>query len=140
MSGLGLKFVILACLRHSNPQCLVPVVGPAGCGTLLGRGDWEAKRACSKCPLGRSVPGAPHTSEHLILDPEHALYLTCPHPVLFPAFMWKIWSYFLGVFSFFAFWYLCLVLLFAGLFVCLVLVFYFLGFFNMALVQIDVLF
>lgn len=91
----------------------MPVVGPAGCGTLLGRGDWEAKRACSKCPLGRSVPGAPHTSEHLILDPEHALYLTCPHPVL---------TYFLllcGKFGLsWGFFFFCILLLVFGSSVC----------------------
>lgn len=66
--------------QSSRPDA---VVGPAGCGNLLGRGDWEGKSACSKCPLGWQVPGVPHKSEHLILDPEHAaLHLSCARPVL----------------------------------------------------------
>lgn len=101
----------------------MPVVGPAGCGSLLGRGDWEGKRACSKCPLGWQVPGVPHASEHLVLDPEHAaLHLTCAHPVLTIScfclcgkfgLIFSVFYYFL---CFFAFWYLCLVLMFVWAF------------------------
>lgn len=125
--GLVLKLVILACLRHGNPTCLMPVVGPAGCGSLLGRGDWAGWSVCSKCPLGWQVPGVPHTSECLILDPEHAsLHLSCAHPVLTIScfclcgkfgFIFLVFVFFFLLFFFlFAFWYLCLVLLFVWAF------------------------
>lgn len=147
MSGLVLKLVTPACLRHGSPPCLVPVVGHAGCGSLQGRGDWEGKRACSRCPLGWQVPGVPHTSEHLILHPEHAaLHLTCTHSVLTISCFCLCGKFGLAFLVFFFYlhfdtgvWFFCSF----GPFVCLVLVFFSVfGFFknNTALVQIDILF
>lgn len=118
-----------------SPPCLMPVAGPAGCGSLLGRGDWEGKRACSRCLLGWQVPGVPHTSEHLILHPEHAaLHLTCAHSVLTISCFCLYGKFGLAFLIFFFFlhfdtcvWFFCLF----GLFVYLVLVFFqFLGFFK----------